>query len=228
MENSQKALILLSGGLDSLTVLAIAQNLGFQCHALSFDYGQRHKSELRAATRIAQKYNIPQEIFAMPLKQFGGSSLTDENLIVPTNGDFNFKENGIPNTYVPARNTVFLAIALACAEARQIPNIFIGINAVDFSGYPDCRPAFLTAFQNLANVATDLPIKIHAPLLNLSKGEIIKHGAALGVDYALSISCYMADEQGASCGLCDACRLRCQGFSEAGVVDPTLYQKKEC
>ena len=226
MENSQNSLILLSGGLDSLTVLAIAKSQGFKCRAISFDYGQRHKSELIAAQKIAAHFQIPQEIFTLPLQQFGGSSLTDENLKVPTDGDFNFAENGIPNTYVPARNTVFLAIALACAEARKIPNIFIGINAVDFSGYPDCRPVFLNAFQNLVNVATDFPIQIHAPLLNLSKAEIIQKGASLGVDYSLSVSCYQADENGFACGVCDSCRLRRQGFESANIADPTPYQKR--
>ena len=222
MENHKNALVLLSGGLDSLTVLAIAQNAGYFCRALSFDYGQRHKSELAAARRIAEKYQIPQEIFALPLKQFGGSSLTDESLEIPQNGEF----DGIPNTYVPARNTVFLSIALALAEAKKIPNIFIGINAVDFSNYPDCRPVFLEAFQNLAKVATDFPVEIHAPLLNLSKAQIIQKGAALGVDYALSVSCYAADENGRACGLCDSCRLRRQGFENAGISDPTRYKRK--
>ena len=225
MENSPKALILLSGGLDSLTVLAIAQNKGYSCHALSFDYGQRHWAELNAAKKIAQHYQKPQEILPLPLNQFGASSLTDCHLKVPTDGDFNFEKNGIPNTYVPARNTVFLAVALACAEAQKIPNIFIGINAVDFSGYPDCRPIFLNAFQNLANVATDFPIQIHAPLLNLSKANIIQTGTRLGVDYALSVSCYQADKNGFACGVCDSCRLRRQGFVDANIADPTPYQK---
>ncbi len=222
MEHPKKALILLSGGLDSLTVLAMAQKEGYLCHALSFDYGQKHRAELNAAQKIAQHFNIPHTIFPLPLNHFGGSSLTDPQLPVPTHRDFTAPN--IPSTYVPARNTVFLAIALALAESLNSADIFIGINAVDFSGYPDCRPEFLNAFNALSQVATQKPIRIHAPLLNLSKAEIIQRGVQLGVDYSFSVSCYQADENGKACGICDSCLLRQKGFTEAFLSDPTLYQ----
>jgi 7-cyano-7-deazaguanine synthase len=222
---SKKAIILLSGGLDSITVLAYAKQNGFDCYALSFDYGQRHKSELEAASQIAETYQvIEHKVVKIGLASIGGSALTDENIQVP-----NFPQNGIPTTYVPARNTLFLAFALGWAEVLKIKDIFIGVNAVDYSGYPDCRPQFIDAFQNLANLATKAGVEgehfsIHAPLISLSKAEIIKLGSGLGVDYTKTVSCYSADDQGRACRVCDACRLRIQGFNEAGMVDPTSYQ----
>jgi len=222
---SKKAIILLSGGLDSITVLAHAKQQGFQCFALSFDYGQRHKAELEAASQIAETYQvIEHKVVKIGLASIGGSALTDENIQVP-----NTPQDGIPTTYVPARNTLFLAFALGWAEVLKIKDIFIGVNAVDYSGYPDCRPQFIDAFQKLANLATKAGVEgehfsIHAPLISLSKAEIIKLGSRLGVDYTRTVSCYSADDQGRACRVCDACRLRIQGFNEAGRVDPTRYQ----
>lgn len=224
---SKKAIILLSGGLDSITVLALAQQQGFDCYALSFDYGQRHNAELIAASEIAKTYQvIEHKIVKLGLGSIGGSALTDENIQVPDH-----LEAGIPVTYVPARNTIFLAFALGWAEVLKIKDIFIGVNAVDYSGYPDCRPEFIKAFQQLADLATKAGAEgehftIHTPLISLSKAEIIKLGMQLGVDYATTVSCYSADNLGRACRVCDACRLRMLGFSDAGVADPTCYQRQ--
>ncbi|HEY8158800.1 MAG TPA: 7-cyano-7-deazaguanine synthase QueC [Methylobacter sp.] len=221
----KKAIILLSGGLDSITVLALAKKQGFKCYALSFDYGQRHNAELVAATKIAADYQVEDhKIIKLGLSSIGGSALTDEHIAVP-----NTPQEGIPVTYVPARNTIFLSFALGWAEVLNLTDIFIGVNAVDYSGYPDCRPEFIRAFQQLANLATKAGVEgehftIHAPLIALSKAEIIKKGIALGVDYQRTVSCYSADEQGRACQICDACRLRKAGFAEAGIKDPTQYQ----
>jgi len=222
---NRKAVVLLSGGLDSATVLAIAKSERFDCYALSFDYGQRHSAELRAAERLAVSLGaIDRKCIHLGLDAIGGSALTDEAIAVPNV----LQEGIIPVTYVPARNTVFLALALGWAEVLNATDIFIGVNAVDYSGYPDCRPAFIEAFQTLANVATKagvegLRFKIHTPLIDLSKSDIIQLGTALGVHYAETVSCYSADDYGRACGLCDACRLRKQGFDAAGLQDPTRY-----
>ncbi len=221
----KKAIILLSGGLDSITVLALATQQGYECYALSFDYGQRHNAELVAASQIAKHYQVKDhKIIKLGLGAIGGSALTDEHIAVP-----NTPQEGIPVTYVPARNTIFLSFALGWAEVVEAHDIFIGVNAVDYSGYPDCRPEFISAFQNLANLATKAGVegefvKIHTPLIDLSKSEIIKQGLALNVDYRMTVSCYSADSDGHACGVCDACRLRKVGFDEAGVMDPTRYQ----
>jgi len=224
------AVVLLSGGLDSATTLAMAQEAGFACHALSFDYGQRHRFELDAARRIAQAAGVAvHRVVTLDLSAeggFGRSALTDA-IDVPTDGA---SAAGVPITYVPGRNTVFLAVALAYAEGIGAFDIFIGVNAVDYSGYPDCRPAFVEAFERLANVATAAATEgrgrftIHAPLIDLSKGEIIRRGTTLGVDYAPTHSCYDPDSAGRACGRCDACRLRGAGFAEAGLADPATYQ----
>jgi 7-cyano-7-deazaguanine synthase len=222
---SIRAIILLSGGLDSITVLALAKQQGYDCYALSFDYGQRHNAELHAADQIAKHYEVTEhKIVKLGLGEIGGSALTDENIQVP-----NSPQAGIPITYVPARNTIFLAFALGWAEVLKIRDIFIGVNAVDYSGYPDCRPEFIDAFQKLANVATKAGVEgehftIHTPLISLSKAEIIMLGAKLNIDYAPTVSCYSADEQGRACRVCDACRLRTLGFIESGEKDPTRYQ----
>jgi 7-cyano-7-deazaguanine synthase len=222
---SKKAIILLSGGLDSITVLALAKQHGFDCYALSFDYGQRHNAELIAACEIAKTYQvIDHKTIKLGLGSIGGSALTDQNIQVPDK-----LEEGIPVTYVPARNTIFLAFALGWAEVLKITDIFIGVNAVDYSGYPDCRPEFINAFQQLANLATKAGVEgehftIHTPLINLSKAEIIKLGTGLGVNYAMTVSCYSANCQGRACRVCDACRLRIVGFADAGIPDPTRYQ----
>ncbi len=221
----KKAIILLSGGLDSITVLAYAKQQGYQCYALSFEYGQRHNAELKAAQKIAQHYQVVEhKIINIGLGSIGGSALTDEHIDVPHS-----PQQGIPVTYVPARNTIFLSFALGWAEVLNARDIFIGVNAVDYSGYPDCRPEFIEAFQNLANLATKVgvegeSINIHTPLIHLSKAEIIKQGLALDVDYRQTVSCYSADEQGRACGECDACRLRKAGFENLGVEDQTRYQ----
>lgn len=220
-----KAVVLLSGGLDSATTLAIARSERFDCYCLSFDYGQRHRAELVAAQRVARLFGAKEyRCFSLDLSQFGGSALIDPQIDVPTGG----VNPGIPVTYVPARNTVFLSVALAWAEVLGASDIFLGINAVDYSGYPDCRPEFLGAFENLANLATKSAVegarvRIRAPLLHDSKAEIIIRGTALGVDYSHTVSCYQADDQGRACGVCDACRLRRDGFVAAGLVDPTAY-----
>lgn len=221
------AVILLSGGLDSATVLAIAREAGYACHALSLDYGQRHTAELVAAARVADSLGaIEHRVIRLGLGDIGGSALTDVSIAVPES-----PTDGIPVTYVPARNTVMLALALAWAEVLGAKDIFIGVNAVDYSGYPDCRPAFIEAFERMANLATRAGIEgahlsIHAPLQTLSKADIIRRGAALGVDYAQTVSCYQADADGLACGRCDACRLRRAGFLAAGLHDPTRYARK--
>lgn len=220
------AVILLSGGLDSATVLAIAQDAGYACHALSLDYGQRHNAELDAAARLAQSLGaVEHRVIRLGLGDIGGSALTDASIAVPEQ-----PTEGIPVTYVPARNTIMLALALAWAEVLQARNIFIGVNAVDYSGYPDCRPAFIAAFETMANLATrsgveGAKLSIHAPLQHLSKAQIIQRGVELGVNYRNTVSCYQADAEGRACGMCDACRLRRQGFQQAGVEDPTPYKK---
>jgi 7-cyano-7-deazaguanine synthase len=222
---SKKAIILLSGGLDSITVLALAKQQGFDCYALSFDYGQRHNAELIAASEIAKTYQVKEhKIVKLGLGSIGGSALTDESIQVP-----NTPQEGIPVTYVPARNTIFLAFALGWAEVLKITDIFIGVNAVDYSGYPDCRPEFIKAFQQLADLATKAGAEgehftIHTPLIALSKAEIIRLGLGLDVDYATTVSCYSADDQGRACRVCDACRLRALGFAESEISDPTRYQ----
>ncbi len=221
-----RALVLLSGGLDSATCLAIARAEGFDAYALSVEYGQRHAAELAAAQRVAKALDATAHRVAhVDLGQFGGSALTDPALAVPVEG----LEGGIPITYVPARNTIMLSIALAWAEVLEADHIYVGVNAVDYSGYPDCRPAFINAFEAMANLATKAGVEghklhIHAPLINLSKADIIRRGTALGVDYGLTVSCYQADDDGRACGLCDACRLRRAGFQTAGVTDPTPYR----
>lgn len=220
----EKAVVLVSGGLDSATVLAMAQSQGYECYTLSFDYGQRHRAELLAAQRTAAVLDaVAHKVVTLDLRTIGGSALTDEAIDVPEE-----EVDGIPITYVPARNTVFLSIALGWAEVLGARHIFIGVNAVDYSGYPDCRPEFIAAFEALANVATKAGIegqrlRIHAPLIDLTKGDIIRRGTALGVDYAVTVSCYQATTDGRACGRCDSCRLRRKGFEEAGVVDPTRY-----
>lgn len=222
---TKKAIILLSGGLDSVTVLAMAQQQGYVVYALSFDYGQKHNAELNSAKKIAQGYQVVEhKVINLGLGSIGGSALTDDALDVPVT-----PQEGIPVTYVPARNTVFLSFALGWAEVLDAHDIFIGVNAVDYSGYPDCRPQFIEAFQALANLATKAgveghAIKIHAPLIHMSKGEIIQQGLKLQVNYAHTVSCYAASPEGLACGECDACRLRQQGFEQAGVADPTRYQ----
>ena len=219
-----KAVILLSGGLDSATTLALAREAGYDCYCLSLDYGQRHRSELDAAAKIAPALGaVSHRVMQLDLAAFGGSALTDSSLALPTAAS-----DGIPITYVPARNTIMLSLALAFSEVLNAHDIFIGANAVDYSGYPDCRPAFIAAFEQLANLATKAaiegaPCHIRAPLITLSKAQIIQQGHALGVDYALTVSCYQADPAGHACGMCDSCRLRQQGFTAAGLPDPTRY-----
>ena len=223
----KRAVVLLSGGLDSATVMAIARGAGYACHALSVDYGQRHRVELDAAARIAAAMGAVEHIvMRMDLSPFGGSALTDTAIAVPVDG---VQSGVIPVTYVPARNTVMLSLALALAEARGAQDIFFGANAVDYSGYPDCRPEYMDAFQRLANLATregveGRPIRLNTPIITDSKADIIRRGMALGVDYAQTVSCYQADAQGRACGVCDSCRLRAAGFAGAGVPDPTPYQ----
>jgi 7-cyano-7-deazaguanine synthase len=220
----KKAVILLSGGLDSATVVAMARADGYSCYTMSFDYGQRHRAELDAAVRVASDLGVVEhKVIGLNLNGIGGSALTDSSIAVPeTPGE------GIPVTYVPARNTVFLSLALGWAEVLGARDIFIGVNAVDYSGYPDCRPEFIESFERMANLATKAGVEgqgftIQAPLQNLSKADIVKAGVRLGVDYGLTVSCYQADEQGRACGKCDSCRLRAEGFSAAGVSDPTRY-----
>ncbi len=221
-----KAVVLLSGGLDSATTLAIARSSGYECFALSIDYGQRHVSELAAAAKLVESVRArDHKVIAVDLSAFGGSALTDPSRVVPAEGI----KPGIPVTYVPARNTIMLSLALAWAEVLESRHIFIGVNAVDYSGYPDCRPEYVTAFENMANLATKAGIEgakihIHAPLMHLSKAQIIKQGASLGLDYSLTVSCYQADEAGRACGVCDSCRIRRTGFQSAQVPDPTHYQ----
>lgn len=223
---NKSAVVLLSGGLDSATCLAIAKNAGFSCHCLSVDYGQRHAAELAAAARVAAALGaVEHRVVHLDMAQFGGSALTDPAIAVPTGG----LASGIPVTYVPARNTIMLALALGWAEILGAQDIYVGVNAVDYSGYPDCRPAFIAAFEQMANLATKAgvegrPLKLHAPLIDLSKADIIRYGKLLGVDYGLTVSCYQADDHGRACGLCDACRLRREGFMAAGLPDPTRYR----
>ena len=222
MNAKKKAVVLVSGGLDSATALAIARDAGFECHALSVDYGQRHESELIAARRVTAALDVPLMILPLDLRTIGGSALTDD-IDVPEE-----ETEGIPVTYVPARNTIMLSLAVGYAEVLGADDIFIGVNAVDYSGYPDCRPEFIAAFQAMARLATragveGAPTTIHTPLIDLSKAEIIRKGMALGVDYALTVSCYQADEEGRACGRCDSCRIRRAGFAAAGVEDPTEY-----
>ncbi|MGH8763666.1 MAG: 7-cyano-7-deazaguanine synthase QueC [Nitrosospira sp.] len=221
-----KAVVLLSGGLDSATTLAIARNRGYACYALSIDYGQRHASELAAAAKLAQSLGVDEhKTIQVNLTVFGGSALTDRFIAIPAEGT----KMDIPVTYVPARNTIMLSLALAWAEVLESRDIFVGVNAVDYSGYPDCRPEYISAFQKMANLATRAAIEgtrlnIHAPLINLSKAEIIRQGIFLGVDYSRTVSCYQADEAGLACGACDSCRLRRMGFEAADVPDPTRYK----
>ncbi len=222
----RSAVVLVSGGLDSATVLAMAGADGRRCHALSVDYGQRHRAELDAAARVARALGaVEHRVVRLDLGVFGGSALTDASIPVP-----HAPSEGIPVTYVPARNTIFLSLAMAYAEVTASDAIFTGANAVDYSGYPDCRPEFMAAFERLANVATKravegFPITIEAPIVRMSKAEIVRRGHALGVDFALTVSCYEADPSGAACGECDACRLRRQGFEAAGIPDPTRYRQ---
>ncbi|MFK8041878.1 7-cyano-7-deazaguanine synthase QueC [Congregibacter sp.] len=224
MSSQKKAVVLVSGGLDSTTVLALAREQGYECYSLSFDYGQRHRAELFAAERVSKTLgDVEHKVVRLNLDSIGGSALTDDSIDVPEEAS-----EGIPVTYVPARNTVFLSIALGWAEVLGAQNIFIGVNAVDYSGYPDCRPAFIDAFQQLANVATRVGVEggsyeIHTPLMDLGKDDIVKLGARLGVDYSQTVSCYQATDDGLACGVCDACRLRREGFENAGLEDVTRY-----
>lgn len=228
MTPAKRAVVLLSGGLDSATCLAIAREMGFETYALSIAYGQRHAAELTASLRVAQALGAREHRLArVNLGEFGGSALTDAAIAVPENEE----NTGIPVTYVPARNTVMLSIALAWAEVLGANDIFVGVNAVDYSGYPDCRPEFIQAFETMANLATKVGVegarlRIHAPLIKLSKGEIIRRGIELGVDYGLTVTCYQADDAGRACGCCEACRLRVAGFTAAAVPDPTPYVQR--
>ena len=220
----KRAVILLSGGLDSATVVAMVRAEGYSCYTMSFDYGQRHRAELQAAERVARDLGVVEhKVIGLNLNGIGGSALTDSSIAVPQ-----APSDGIPLTYVPARNTVFLSLALGWAEVLGARDIFIGVNALDYSGYPDCRPEFVEAFERMANLATKAGVegqgfRIRAPLQNLSKAEIIKAGVRLGVDYGLTVSCYQADDKGHACGKCDSCRLRAEGFLAAGMADPTAY-----
>ncbi len=223
--NEKKAVVLLSGGLDSATVVAIARSQGFACYTMSFDYGQRHRAELQAAERVARQLGVAEhKVVGINLNGIGGSALTDTSIDVPEQPG-----EGVPVTYVPARNTVFLALALGWAEVLQAHDLFIGVNAVDYSGYPDCRPEFIEAFERMANLATKAGVegngfRIQAPLQHMSKAEIIRRGTELGVDYAATVSCYQADDDGRACGVCDSCRLRAAGFAQAGLADATRYR----
>ena len=222
---SMRAVVLLSGGLDSATVLAMASDAGLECYALSVSYGQRHQAELSAAARVANALGAREHrIMHVNLGRIGGSALTDNSIDVPESPGV-----GIPVTYVPARNTIMLSLALAWAEVLKAGEIHIGVNAVDYSGYPDCRPEFVIAFEQLAQLATKAgvegaPLRVHAPLIHMSKAQIVREGVRLGVDYSLTVSCYQAEATGAACGLCDSCRLRREGFVSAGIPDPTLYR----
>lgn len=230
MPQALRAVVLLSGGLDSATTLAIARSAGFDCFALSFDYGQRHRFELQAAEKLCKAFDVRDHVtIGIDLRKFGGSALTAE-IDVPKDRDESIMAQGIPVTYVPARNTVFLSIALGWAEVLEAFDLFIGVNAVDYSGYPDCRPEFIAEFEKLANLATRAGVDgtgkftVHTPLIDLTKAEIIRRGTALGVDYGLTHSCYDPSPQGISCGHCDSCQLRQRGFLEAGLTDPIPYQ----
>lgn len=224
----KRAVVLLSGGLDSATALAIARSEGFDCYCLSVDYHQRHIAELNAAKRVAQALGaVEHRVFQLDLSTFGGSALTDNNIAVPET-----HSAGIPVTYVPARNTIMLSLTLAWAEVLGARDIFIGVNALDYSGYPDCRSEYIAAFEHMANLATKAaveghPLKIHAPLIDLTKAQIIQRGVVLGVDYGMTVSCYQADAQGRACGVCDSCRFRKDGFTAAGVADPTQYRVQD-
>lgn len=222
MNTDAKAVILLSGGLDSATVLAIAQNAGYVCHALIVNYGQRHAAEMEAAQQIARTSQLPARVVDVDLREIGGSALTSD-IAVPEGGT-----RGIPVTYVPARNTIMLSLAMGLAEVLEAQAIFIGVNAVDYSGYPDCRPEFIKAFQAMAQLATKAAVEGHGvsietPLMNMTKAEIIRRGSALGVDYSLTVSCYQADSKGRACGQCDSCLIRRAGFEQAGIADVTRY-----
>jgi 7-cyano-7-deazaguanine synthase len=222
MNDRQKAVVLVSGGLDSVTALAMAKDLGFDCYALSVDYGQRHRSELEAAIRVTGAAAVPLKVLPLDLRAIGGSALTDD-IDVPESGT-----KGIPVTYVPARNTIMLSLALAYAEVLGANDIFIGVNAVDYSGYPDCRPEFIEAYQAMARLATKAGVEggrmtIHTPLIDLTKADIIRQGTELGVDYSMTVSCYQADGAGRACGVCDSCRIRKEGFESAGLPDQTSY-----
>jgi 7-cyano-7-deazaguanine synthase len=222
----KKAIILLSGGLDSTTCLAIAKQEGYECHAVSFKYGQKHSAELIAAQKIAAYFGVFHHVIDIPIWQFGNSALTDKNLQIP---ELNYKKDEIPITYVPARNTIFLSFALGLAESINACDIFIGVSAVDYSGYPDCRPEYIKAFETLANLATKIGVEnnrinIHAPLIQLSKSETIQLGLKLNINYLDTISCYQADAHGHACGKCDSCILRKKGFDDANMKDQTLYQ----
>jgi 7-cyano-7-deazaguanine synthase len=228
--SGKQAVVLLSGGLDSSTTLAIARDEGFRCYAISFRYGQRHAAEIAAAKRIAAAIGAEQHVVTdIDLRMFGGSALTDD-IAVPKNRTSAELESGIPITYVPARNTIFLSFALAWAEVRGANDIFLGVNAVDYSGYPDCRPEYIAAYERMANLATRAAtegkqqIHIHTPLIALTKAEIIQRGAALGVDFSVTVSCYDAGENGSACGACDSCQIRQRGFATAGISDPTRYR----
>lgn len=221
----RRAVVLISGGLDSATALAIARSEGYACYGLSFDYGQRHRVELVRARQVAEHLGVQEhKVIALDLRQFGGSALTDDAIAVPGH-----PSEGIPVTYVPARNTIFLSLALGWAEVLGATDLFIGVNAVDYSGYPDCRPAFVEAFETLANLATRAGVEgarfqVHAPLIHMTKAEIINTGSRLGVDYSKTLSCYDPDAEGSACGVCDSCRLRAAGFQAAGIPDPTPYR----
>lgn len=222
----KKCVVLLSGGLDSATVLSIAKAEGYECHTISFDYGQRHRAELDAAQNLSKSLGaVSHRVMNIDMRAIGGSALTDDSIDVPTSG---VEENQIPVTYVPARNTVFLSYALGLAEVLEANTIFIGVNAVDYSGYPDCRPEYIAAYESMANLATKAGIEGHrmqikTPLIDLTKAQIIQQGVKNGVDYSLTVSCYQADEQGRACGVCDSCRLRKQGFIDAQIADQTRY-----
>jgi 7-cyano-7-deazaguanine synthase len=222
-QSKKPVIVLLSGGLDSATVLAIAIDRGYHCHALSIDYGQRHRSELIAAENVSRVMSAELKTIQLDLRAFGGSALTDDIDVPEEEGE------GIPVTYVPARNTIMLSLALAWAEVLGAGDIFIGVNAVDYSGYPDCRPEFINTYEEMSNLATRAGVTghrliIHTPLIDLSKADIIRHGTELGVDYQLTVSCYQADDEGKACGVCDSCRIRAAGFDAAGLSDPTRYK----
>ena len=229
IESSKPAIVLVSGGMDSAVVLAIAKEAGFAPYALSVRYGQRHTSELDAAARVAAALGaVAHKTVNVDLRSIGGSALTDEEIQVPTDADGHVIGEGIPSTYVPARNTIMLSVALGWAEVLGSTDLFCGVNAVDYSGYPDCRPEFVAGFEALANLATKAGVegsrfRVHAPLMRMSKADIAREGLRLGVDFAQTVSCYQADADGRACGHCDACRLRAQGFAEAGIIDPTRY-----
>ena len=224
MTEQKRAVILLSGGLDSATLVAMVRAQGYSCYTLSFDYGQRHRAELHAAERVARELGVVEhKVIGLNFNGIGGSALTDSSIDVPE-----APSAGIPLTYVPARNTVFLSLALGWAEVLKARDIFIGVNALDYNGYPDCRPEYVEAFERMANLATKAGVEgqgfsIQAPLQNMSKADIVKAGVGLGVDYALTVSCYQADDSGRACGKCDACRLRAEGFKNAAIADPTRY-----